>query len=287
METPPVLILGCGYTGRRVAQRLARRGVPVTATTRHPKRLHNLAALGVRIERMDVLEPETLHQVLDRAPEGGRVLHSIPVVEGPAGPFDPTPQLLERLRSHPTRVVYLSTTGVYGACHEVDETTPAAPTSRSDRLRVAAEQVVAAGPWSWLILRPAAIYGPGRGVHESLRRGRFRLVDDGSNYVSRIHVEDLAALAEAALLSGLTGFYPVADEEPCTSREMAEFCAQLIGAALPPPISKVSAHRTRRANRRVDGRTIFRLLGVQLRYPSYREGVPAALAKDSGTRRRV
>ncbi len=278
MEPSPVLILGCGYTGRRVAERLARRGIPVTATTRHRERLGDLADLGVRVHRMDVLEPDSVRPVLDSAAPGVRVLHSIPVIRGPNGLLDPTPQLLAGLADRPARLVYLSTTGVYGTHSLVDETTPAAPASRTDRLRLQAEQAVAHGPWSWLILRPAAIYGPGRGVHESLRRGTFRLVDDGGNYVSRIHVDDLAALVEAALFSDLTGFYPVADEAPCTSREMAEFCAALVGVPPPPSIPRTLAHHTRRANRRVDGRAIFRLLGVKLHYPSYRLGVPAALA---------
>ena len=94
------------------------------------------------------------------------------------------------------------------------------------------------------------IYGPGRGVHESMRAGRFRLAGDGGNTVSRVQVEDLAALVEAALLSELTGAYPVADTEPCTSREMAQFCAQLLGLPMPPSAPDKDVHHTRRVNRR-------------------------------------
>jgi nucleoside-diphosphate-sugar epimerase len=174
-------------------------------------------------------------------------------------------------------MVYLSTTGVYGDAREVDENTSPAAGHPRERLRLSAEAAVAAGPWSSMILRPAAIYGPGRGVHESMRRGRFRLAGEGSNYVSRIHVDDLAALAEAALLSGAGGAWPVADEEPSTAREMAAFCADLLGLPLPPSIPRAEAHHTRRADRRVDGRAVFRRLGVTLRYPSFRTGVPASL----------
>jgi nucleoside-diphosphate-sugar epimerase len=160
---------------------------------------------------------------------------------------------------------------------EVDETTPAAPLSAPARLRLDAERAVQSGAWSSLILRPAAIYGPGRGVHESMRVGRFRLAGEGGNTVSRVQVEDLAALVEAALLSELTGAYPVADTEPCTSREIAQFCAQLLGLPMPPPAPDTEVHHTRHVNRRVDGSAILRLLGARLRYPSYRAGVPAAL----------
>jgi len=273
----PVVILGCGYTGRRVACRLLRRGVPVLATTRNPQKLVEVAALGGRILRLEVFEEETLRRLGEAAPGEVRVLHSIPVVEGSDGPFDPTPRLLEALAERIRRLVYLSTTGVYGSAAHVDETTPAAPLRERERLRVAAEQAVLGGEWSALVLRPAAIYGPGRGVHESIRSGRYRLAGDGANVVSRIHVEDLAAIAEAALDSELTGAYPVADEEPCTARRMAEFCAGLLGLPLPEAAEPADLHRTRRVDRRVDGSAIRRLLGVSLRYPSYREGVPASL----------
>mgnify|MGYP000123796959 CR=1 FL=1 len=273
----PVVILGCGYTGRRVACRLLRRGVPVLATTRNPQKLEEVAALGGLILRLEVFEEETLRRLSEAAPGEVRLLHSIPVVEDSDGPFDPTPELLEALGGRIRRLVYLSTTGVYGAATHVDETTPAAPLGERERLRVAAEQAVLGGEWSALVLRPAAIYGPGRGVHESMRQGRYRLAGDGCNFVSRIHVEDLAAIAEAALDSELTGVYPVADAEPCTARRMAEFCAGLLGLPVPESVQADGLHRTRQVDRRVDGGAILRLLGVELSYPSYRVGVPASL----------
>jgi nucleoside-diphosphate-sugar epimerase len=232
-----VLILGCGFTGERVARRFLARGATVTATHRNT-------------ERFDV------------AP-GALVLHSVPP-EGSHG-------LVEMLGDAPARVVYLSTTGVYGDARFVDESTPVSPLTEQHRMRLEEESRVASRPWSSLILRPAAIYGPGRGVQESLRRGTCR-VDD--NYVSRIHVDDLAAHIEAALLSEVTGAYPVADDEPCTSREIAEFCARLLDLPLP-------LHEQAKAcstNRRVDGSAIRRALGITLRYPSYRVGIPASIS---------
>jgi len=228
-----VLILGCGYTGQRVARRFLARGAQVTGTHRN----------------------WSLDDVRKHALPGMLVLHSVPP-EGSAG-------LLEALGDAPARVVYLSTTGVYGSANVVDETTAVDPAHP----RIAEEQRVAAGPWSSLILRPGGIYGPGRGIHERARNGEP--VAMGDNVVSRIHVEDLAAHVEAGLLSDITGAYPVADEEPCTSREIAEFCAKLMRRPLPPP----SESRVR-SNRRVDGSAIRRALGITLLYPSYRLGIP-------------
>jgi nucleoside-diphosphate-sugar epimerase len=226
------------------------RGARVIGTARDPGRLVGIE--GILVEDLPrVVEPGCL------------VLHSIP----PEG----APDIRALLGDAPARVVYLSTTGVYGSAHVVDETTPVDWSSDRARGRLEAEQAIASGRWSTLILRPAAIYGPGRGVQESVRRGTY---PPGGNFISRIHVDDLAAHAEAALLSDLTGAYPVADEEPCTSREIAEFCSQLLNVPLPEgPVATPRIF----GDRKVDGSAIRRLLGIELQYPSYRTGIPASM----------
>ena len=279
------LILGCGYTGRRVVERLLPAGARVIATTRDPGRLRDLSARGCEVLRVDVLEPGALRGVVSRAGRGCRVLLSVPTIQSPGGLLDPTPEIVDTLGDRPRRVVYLSTTGVYGNAKLVDETTLIAPVTHRQRLRVAAEEAVTGGPWASMILRPAAIYGPGRGVHAAMRQGRFRLAGDGSNFVSRTQVDDLAALAVAALQSSATGAYPVADDEPCTSREIVEFCAQLLGLPLPASVKESELSETRRSDRQVNGSAIRRILGVGLKYPSYRTGIPAALAAEAGEKR--
>jgi len=276
-----ILICGCGYTGARVARRLLERGARVLATTREPERLKGLAAAGAAVQRLDVSEPATLDALGGSVSAGVRVLHSLPVLGRREAAWDPTPRLLEALGHLPARMVYLSTTGVYGPAVDIDETTPLRPQSHSRRCRVAAERAVLEGPWSALVLRAPAIYGPGRGVHVSLRDGRYRLVGDGSDYVSRIHADDLAAHAEAALLNeAVTGAYPVGDDAPAPKHEVAAFAARLLGFPLPPPIAPERAHPSQRASRRVDGRAVRRLLGVELQYPSYEVGLPAVLAAE-------
>jgi nucleoside-diphosphate-sugar epimerase len=252
-----VLILGCGFTGQRVARRFLARGCHVIATTRTPALLASLTQLGAIVITLDDLAAH-LHP-------GVLVLHSIP----PTGPAN----LLDTLGAAPARMVYLSTTAVYGAATRVDAATPVDPQFLRARPRLAAEQRVAAGPWSSLMLRPAGIYGPGRGVHESLPRGAYF---SGDNYISRIHVDDLAAHAEAALLSDLEGAYPVADEEPCTTREIAEFCARLLHLPTVPRHALGTKARAT-SNRRVDGSAVRRALDITLAYPSYRTGIPASL----------
>jgi nucleoside-diphosphate-sugar epimerase len=276
MPFPNVLILGCGFVGRRAAAKLLQQGLRVFATNRLV-----CSISGVTTMPLDVTDERSLANFAEKIEPGLAVLHSIPLLRYGSGLGDPTPAILMAFEDRPpVRFLYLSSTSVYGAHQAIDQHTPPAPRTRRETLRLEAERAVAATPWSSLILRPAAIYGPGRGVHESMRHGTFRVPEGGGGSISRIHVDDVAEHVAAGLLSGLTGRFPVADEHPCPSLEVADFCSQSLGFE-PPPSSPVEVlGETLRNDRRVDGSAIRRLLGIQLRYPSYREGIPACLAAE-------
>ena len=258
------LILGAGFTGARVAQRLEAAGHEVVCTNSQTLPLPDVSFLA------------TLPG------DDWVVLHSIPVIRQPEGPWEPTPLLVPALRGKARRVVYISTTGVYGDAREVNESTPVSGRTPRETLRLQAEKAVAEGPWSSCILRPAAIYGPGRGAHVSIREGKWKIGGDGSNFVSRIHVDDLATHALAAMSGDLTGAWPVADEEPCTTLEISRFCCDLLGLPIPESVAPESLDATRRADRRVDGSAIRSRLGISLEYPSYRTGIPASLREEYG-----
>lgn len=261
-----VVILGCGYTGKRVAERLVRRGVRVIVTTRSGDSLGIEGVQTIRFEAMESLAP------LSAVPDAARVVYSIPTLEP-----EPITTILDAIGERCSRFVYLSTTGVYGTQTEVNETTMPMPDSDTGRARLLAEEAVMTRTRSSLVLRPAAIYGPGRGVHVRMQRGNFQIGGDGSNYVSRIHVDDLATHLEAALFTEVAASWPVADDCPATSLEVAEFCARLLQVPMPSVVDPADLHPTRRANRRVDGSAIRRELGIELRFASYRTGIPASL----------
>jgi nucleoside-diphosphate-sugar epimerase len=253
-----VVILGAGYTGYRVAQLLQRAGI---------------AAETTNSKLFSVADPVTHSNLAQLLKPGAHVLHSVPVVRTDAGYRATMPVIGPLLAAAGVaRVVYISTTGVYGDAHDVDEATPVAPRNEREQLRVDEERAVQAGPWSSLVLRPAAIYGPDRGIHTSMAAGKYQLLGDGANFISRIHVDDLAALCSAALISDRTGAYPVADLHPCPAREIAEYCSTKFGYPMPES-SDLPADDTRRSDRRVNGTAITRLLGVQLQYPNYQAGL--------------
>ena len=258
------LILGAGFTGARVARRLEVAGHEVVCTNSQNLPLPDVSFLKAL------------------AGDDWVVLHSIPVIRRPEGSWEPTPLLVQALRGKVRRVVYISTTGVYGDAREVNEATPVNGRTPRETLRLEAEKAVADGPWSSCILRPAAIYGPGRGAHVSIREGKWKIGGEGNNFVSRIHVDDLATHALAALTNDVTGAWPVADEEPCTTSEITRFCCDLLGLPIPESVAPGALDESRRADRRVDGSAIRARLGLTLEYPSYRTGIPASFQEEYG-----
>jgi nucleoside-diphosphate-sugar epimerase len=205
------------------------------------------------------------------APEGGLLCHAIPPL-----PESENAAIREKIDSlGPRRVVYISSTGVYGEATEAGAETQPAPNDERGRQRIREERWIASGNWSSLILRAAAIYGSGRGVHRAVLEGRSPR-GSTAQVVSRIHVDDLAAMAEAGLFSEISGAWPVADELPCPSAEIADWTARLAGL----PEMRAKGKEFLVSGRKVDGSAIRKLLGVRLAYPTWHSGVLATLAEE-------
>jgi len=260
------MIFGLGFTGRRVASSLLSRGMRVVAGVRDPARFGDLISLGLETLPLDLDSANTPEFPLNSA-----LLHSIP----PLAQHENTALRILIERIAPRRVVYISATSVYGDQIDVSEVTPVSPADPRGVARVEEEQWITAHSWSTLILRAAAIYGPGRGVHTSLREGRVPR-GAASGIVSRIHVDDLATLAEAGLLSDVTGAWPVADDHPCETAEIVEWFEGQFRPSLPPaPRTDFPIH-----GRRVNGAAIRQKLGIQIQYPSWHTGLPASIAAE-------
>lgn len=263
------ILVGCGFTGEHLARALVARGDTVVAARRNVNAVARLAAdVGVRAVRADLARPETLAGLVPS--------DAIVVVLAPPG-SDPAAEIraLIDAASSAKRIVYVSSTGVYGRGHGrwVDETAPLAPLSPSGQARVLAERALAASQVSHVALRVAGIYGPGRGIADRIRLGQYRIVGDGSCHVSRIHVDDLVAAIIAAGESDVTGAINVADDEPSPIGEVADTIAAAIGVAPPPrtPADQVTPEVAAMltADRKIENRRM-KSLGVVLRHPSWR-----------------
>jgi nucleoside-diphosphate-sugar epimerase len=210
---------------------------------------------------------------------------AIVVCSAPPG-ADPAAEIRALLALVPdaARVVYLSSTGVYGRGEGawVDESWPVAPITDSGRARAAAEAALTGSPVPWVALRAAGIYGPGRGLVDRMRAGAYRVIGDGTSHVGRIHVVDLVAAIVRAGATDVRGAVNVADDDPAPIGEVADAVAARLGLPPPPrvPASSVSPEIAGMltADRRIANRRMRDELGVVLRYPSWRDGVEAELA---------
>jgi nucleoside-diphosphate-sugar epimerase len=257
---PRLLILGYGYTGARLGRRLWDAGWDVIGTSRTGGD-----------ERLAFDDP-----VLAEAIRGAtHILSTVP----PEGDRDPVlDRHADALRASPARWIgYLSSTGVYGDAGGawVDESAPVGRGRRSAR---------AAADLAWQALRPdvrvfrlPGIYGPGR---SALDRAAAPRVDAPGHLFSRIHVDDIVG-AVVASLDAPPGVWNVADDEPATSRAVAEHGCDLLGRPYPPLVAPEALAPAARAfygeRRRIANGKMKRDLGYRLRYPSYREGLRACL----------
>lgn len=193
----------------------------------------------------------------------------------------------------PERIVYVSTTGVYGdaAGATVTEDTPPAPATDRARRRLDAETTLRA--WceprevEWVILRVPGIYGPGRLPLDRLRRGEPALAESEAGPGNRIHVDDLADACVTALLNhkARNRIYNVGDGDHMSSTAFLALVARLAG--LPPPrqlpMTELQTHKSDAAltflgeSRRVDTARMRRELGFAPRYPNPEQGIRASL----------
>ncbi len=285
-----VLIIGCGYVGRRVARRERARGAPVTALARSADAAAALQALGLDTVRGDLDDPASLRTLVG-APR--RVYYFAPP---PASGVHDTRMraFLAAVAAHPPqRIVYISTTGVYGDCHGewVDEERLPRPAADRARRRLDAEQQLRAfaarSGCAVVILRVPGIYGPQRLPVERLQQRLPLLREDEAPWSNRVHVDDLVAACLAAMDRGRAGaVYNVSDGHPSTMTDYFRRVAEALGLEPPPEVSRAQAGTHIDAgmlsylaeSKRIDNRRMREELGVVPRYPTLAEGLPACVS---------
>lgn len=185
---------------------------------------------------------------------------------------------LEKRRILPGRVVYVSTSGVYGDCGgaRVDESRPIAPATPRARRRADAERQLSA--WCsekeipLVVLRAPGIYAADRLPLERLRAGApvMRAADDV--YTSHIHADDLAAIAVRALEpDAAPGIYNAADDTEMKMGDWLDLVADFSGLPRPPRAQVANGFVTE--SRRLDNRRLKIVLGYSLRYRTVEEGL--------------
>jgi nucleoside-diphosphate-sugar epimerase len=292
MSERRALVLGCGYVGLALSRALADEGIEVFGTTRSRERFPDLEAAGAAPHLADVMAPETLRPLLALQPDVVFDLVRPQKIDEQRYTAWGTSNVANAFRGAPLEaLVYLSSTSVYGrrSGEWTDESTPANPSSPVGHSRLEAERIYLDNYNQFAlpvrIARIPGIYGPGRTLRQRLESGAYRRLDDDKLWVSRIHVDDLARGLIATWRRGTAGeVYLLCDDEPTTAVAYAELIASLLGIPLPPAVERedirgetLDSIERRNSSRRCSNRRLREELGVELRYPTVREGIPEAL----------
>ncbi len=284
------LIAGCGYVGGRVAALWHAHRMQVFAITRNEPKAGELNTAGITPVLLDLAQPTPIPQL----PDVDVVLWSVGFERSSGASrqaiwIDGLQRLLNALppRNAPRRILYTSSTSVYGDGHgqDVDEHTRPDPTSEGGLACRAAERLLqkfaAENSACVSILRLAGIYGPGR----LLRRitdlqSNAPIASPPDEWLNLIHVDD--AVTAIDLVSRLDSPPPLINivaAESVTRREYYSALAKFANTPSPTfaVVSTDSQTPRRGGNRRVVS-TVRKLLPMPFRYDSIADGLEASLA---------
>lgn len=291
MSIARIALIGAGFTIERVARRVPE--AETVIATRSQEKVAEFRARGFSAEQVDIADWHAVNKFFSHHPRLQVIVDSVPPLSGeihPGGsPADGAAHIVHGARAHcPAlrHIIYLSTTGVYGVDDGsvVEETSTEKPRTGRGANRLLVEESYRASGFKTCALRIAAIYGEGRGIGHALRDGRYPLIEDGSRWSNRIHVEDLSAAIAAAI--AYQGVLPrainLSDDEPARTSDVIQYYCTKFSFQAPHSITLSEARNrgleTLLSNQRVSNELLKRTLLPSLKYPTYREGAESEFA---------
>lgn len=284
-----ILIAGCGDIGTTLGQNLHTAGHTVWGLKRHPAHLpaaiNPLAADLTDPASLTQLPPDLDYVIYSAAAAGfNETYYQAAYVDGVRNLL----RALTETNQHPQRLLFTSSTSVYGQSHGewVDEDTPAHSSGFSGRCIRAGEQLFWDNPWPAVVVRFSGIYGPGRTqLIDSVRQGTAVQPSGAPLYTNRIHRDDCArTLAHLMVAADPKPLYLATDDEPAPLDEILRWLALQLGVSEPPVSNTPPKSGTGENNAAVRLRASKRCRNARLRasgfhfhYPSYREGYAALL----------
>jgi nucleoside-diphosphate-sugar epimerase len=283
-----VVIIGCGDIGGRVGRELLQEGRRVLAVARAEEHLQLLRSQGFATLQGDLDYQESTPEL---PLHGRRVFYFI----APQGGGKSDYRMLNFCRrlsadNCPAKLVYISTSGVYGDCGGalVTEETPINPQTARAQRRASAEQQLREQAdrlgFELVILRVTGIYGPGRLPVARVLQGHPVLKSEEAPFTNRIHALDLVRICLAAMEKGTAGeVFNVSDGQDSTMTEYFTAVADLHQLPRPQQISLAEAELVMnplmlsylKESRRMDNRKMKEKLGIELLYPTLTEGLKA------------
>jgi len=281
-------IMGCGDIGFRVARKLLSQGHKVQATVHFEegKKVPESAGIKAIVANFDYQDDIPAISLT-----GQRLFYFIPPQGGGSSDY----RMLNFCRllsadNCPKRIVYISTSGVYGDCGDelVTEETPLNPQTSRAKRRVSAEQQLQDHAeklgFELIILRVTGIYGPGRLPISQLKKGHEVLRSEDAPNTNRIHSLDLVTICITAMERGEDGeIYNVCDGQSSSMSHYFMAVAEFYELPLPMQLSWSEAKQRMnpltfsflQESRLMSNQKLLQKLGVELQYPTLEVGLPA------------
>ncbi len=288
-----LLIAGCGDVALRAAP-LLQAHYRLLGMYRRPENRASLRLQGITPVFGDLDIPDSLskisglaHAVLHLAPPPNLGRHDTRTANLLAAlTRTRRPKTKIKAAMLPQRLVYISTSGVYGDCEGrlVDETHVLNPQTERALRRVDAERQLRS--WglrtgvSVSILRVPGIYAGNRLPLARLRDGIPALLPEQDSFTNHIHADDLARIVVAALRLARPGrVYHACDDSHLKMGEYFDLIADRFGLPRPPRVSRAEAEGQispgmlsfMRESRRLINTRLKHELHINLRYPTVRD----------------
>ena len=273
---PSVMIVGCGDLGSRLGLQLSRAGWTVYGLRRGAARLP-VPILPVAGDLLSSQCPrnwpnaELTYLVYSAsASQHDEAGYRQAYVEGMRNALG----WLEQRGQRPKRLLFLSSTGVYGQNQGewIDETSPTEPSGYTGQVMLEAEQLALNSGLPTTLVRLAGLYDPARPWLQNQIRAGLRVEREPPQYSNRIHRDDAAGLLAFLLQADQRGdalddCYLGVDNEPAPLHEVVDWLRELLGVT-----HWSEQSMTRRAGSKRCSNARARALGWAPKYPSYRDG---------------
>lgn len=273
------LVVGCGFLGEAVADRLHATGWDVTGWTHSPE---SAAALAARkpypVRAQDVSRKDEVMRVATDEFECGTDTVVIQCTSsGRGGGVEAYRRVYLQGAIHLLtffglgHLIFVGSTSVYAQTDGawVNEDSPAAPERETSRILRDAEGLPFA--FGQTVTRLAGLYGPGRSV--LLRKflaAEAVIEGDGGRWLNQIHRDDAAdALVRLAQPDAPRGLFNVVDDTPLTQRALYEGLAARLGRPLPPSGEPDLNRKRGWTSKRVSNARLKAATGWAPRFPSF------------------
>jgi len=292
-----IIIIGCGYIGKKIAGLLKAQSLNPACFVNTEESKNKLLSMGFQAMQFDLDETGLeLDEKKLNTFNNSVIAYLAPpqregIVDNRMAHFV---SMLETLSSPPSKIILISTTGVYGDCKGewIDEQQATVPQADRSHRRLSAEtqlkkycEKVQA---QYVVFRVPGIYAADKLPVKRITSGEPIVAAQDSGFTNRIHADDLSAFCVEALTEDVQpGIYNCCDGHPSTMNDYFMKVAQAMKLSPPKEISLQQAQQELSSgmlsylaeSKRISNKKLLNNFKTRFKYPDLDAGLKFALIK--------